>query len=66
MLVSWQPRSQGLSTKGRKTLVQAGHVPLTNWEVTKEQREGDVTKSRFRLSLPHYGRGKFVQKYNTS
>ena len=55
-----QPRSQGLSSEGRKTLVQAGHVSPKKWEVTKEKREGDVTKSRFCLSLTHYGRGKFV------
>ena len=34
-----QPRSQGLSSEGRKTLVQAGHVPPKEWEVTKKQRE---------------------------
>ena len=55
-----QPRSKGLSSEGRKTLVQAGHVPPKKWKVTKEKREGDVTKSRFCLSLTHYGRGKFV------
>ena len=26
----------------------------------KKQREGDVTKTQFCLSLTHYGRGKFV------
>ena len=55
-----QPCSQGLSSEGRKTLVQAGSVPPKKWEVTKKQQEGDVTKSRFCLSLTHYGRGKFV------
>ena len=63
---SWQPRSQGLSSLGRKTLVQAGHVPPKKWEVTKKLREGEVTESRFCLSLTHYGKGKFVQNYNTS
>ena len=55
-----QPRSRGLSSDGRKTVVQADHVPPKKWEVTKKQRERDVTKSRFCLSLTHYGRGKFV------
>ena len=41
-----QPR---LSSEGRKTLVQAGQVPSKKWEVTKKEREGDVTKSRFCL-----------------
>ena len=39
-----QPRSQGLSSEGRKTLVQAGHVPPKTWEVIKKKREGDATK----------------------
>ena len=30
------------------------------WQVTKIQREGDVTKSQFCLSLTHSGIGKFV------
>ena len=55
-----QPCFKGISSEGRKTLVQAGHVPSRKWEVTKEKQEGDVTKSRFCLSLTHSGRGKFV------
>ena len=58
-----QPRSQGLSSSGRKTLVQAGHVPPKKWEVTKKMREGEVSKSRFCLSLTHYGKGKFVSTF---
>ena len=45
-----QSRSQGLSSEGRKTLKGD----------KKTEREGDVTKSRFCLSLTHYGREKFV------
>ena len=37
-------------SEGRKTLVQAGHVPPKKWEVTKTQREGGVTRSQFCLS----------------
>lgn len=30
-----QPRSQGLSSEGRKTLVQAGHVSPRKWELSR-------------------------------
>ena len=55
-----QPRSRGLSSQGRKTQVQAGHVPPKKWEVAKKLLEREVSKSPFCLSLTHYGKGKFV------
>lgn len=40
----------------RETLVQAGHVPPKKWDVTKEQREGGVTRSQFCFSWTHSGK----------
>ena len=60
-----QPRSQGLSSKGRKTLVQAGHVPPKKWEMTKKVREGEVSKLRFCLSLTHYMEREYLSKNAT-
>ena len=62
LAVSFPTSFPGSFIRGKKDSDQAGHVPPKNWEVTKKQREGDVTKSWFCLSLTHYGTGNFVYK----